>query len=367
MKSDLIYRTYARGEEEEIVNLLDVGYEGWPKFDLSCSKAEHWGWKYVDNPVKWQFIVVAESERGVVGVSHSVPVTMKLGDRLHLCCCGTDLAVHPDLRGGGIYTAMDQLKTVLLREKGVAMDCGVSWNPFVIRHWKKIGRLKFPHTIANLVRIRDIDVHMRNIPEKHPLVVKTGFHSLKLINSVKSFFRRKSFQKSIETREMSSFDERLNALWDDISKHYDFAVERSVDYLNWRYCDDRAGKYTKIVGEGDDSQVLGYIVLRINKYREDYPVGYIVDLGSHPHRPEVAYRLIEEAVQFFDNSNLNIINCLTVKGHSYESILNMFGFLDSMRRPMISYRPFECLELFENIGMIPSDKILVTYGDMFII
>ena len=121
------------------------------------------------------------------------------------------------------------------------------------------------------------------------------------------------------------------------------------------------------MGEGDDGQVLGYIILRINKYREDYPVGYIVDLVSHPCRQEVAYKLIEEAVQFFDNSNLNIINCLTVKGHSYESVLNMFDFLDSMRRPMISYRPFESLELFENIGMIPSDKILVTYGDMFII
>jgi len=39
---DYIVRPYRSGDEEEIVEFLQLVFEGWPKFDLSCTPLEHW-------------------------------------------------------------------------------------------------------------------------------------------------------------------------------------------------------------------------------------------------------------------------------------------------------------------------------------
>ena len=67
---------------------------------------------------------------------------------------------------------------------------------------------------------------------------------------------------------------------------------------------------------------MGYSVLKINRLREDYPIGYIVDLLALPDRLEVARVLISDAVRYFDERNINIVNCLTVKGHPYTSLFS---------------------------------------------
>lgn len=124
------------------------------------------------------------------------------------------------------------------------------------------------------------------------------------------------------------FLREIEDFWINVSKHYDFIIVRNKEYLNWRYCDPRAGDFVirKVEIEG---QILGFSVLKINKLKKDYPVGFIVDMITSPNRLDVANRLIADAVEYFDNRDINIINCQVIKGHPFEMIYRRHGFLDS--------------------------------------
>ena len=43
-EGEVIIRQYLPGDEKGIVRLLDLVFNGWPSFDLECSKIDHWYW-----------------------------------------------------------------------------------------------------------------------------------------------------------------------------------------------------------------------------------------------------------------------------------------------------------------------------------
>jgi hypothetical protein len=63
----------------------------------------------------------------------------------------------------------------------------------------------------------------------------------------------------------------VDDLWRQVSNRHDFIVERRRDYLNWRYLDPSAGQYVIKQAESDEGRLLGFCVLRINRYLKDYP------------------------------------------------------------------------------------------------
>lgn len=86
----------------------------------------------------------------------------------------------------------------------------------------------------------------------------------------------------------------------------------------------------QVEGEG---RILGFSVLKINRVRREYPVGFIVDMIASPSRWGVADRLIADAVDYFDDRSVNIVNGLIIKGQPFERIYGGHGFLDSGMHP----------------------------------
>jgi len=41
LKKEFTIRDYTPGDEEEIVELLQLGFNGWPRFDINSSPLEH--------------------------------------------------------------------------------------------------------------------------------------------------------------------------------------------------------------------------------------------------------------------------------------------------------------------------------------
>jgi hypothetical protein len=100
--TDVIIREYEEGDEAQIVNLLKIGFNGWPKFDLTCSKREHWNWKFLDSPIKKKQITVAEADGEIIGCDHTLYNHVKIGNETYICGQAVDTAIHPDFRGKGI-------------------------------------------------------------------------------------------------------------------------------------------------------------------------------------------------------------------------------------------------------------------------
>ncbi|MBW1813992.1 MAG: GNAT family N-acetyltransferase [Deltaproteobacteria bacterium] len=353
---------YSSGEEEEIIKLLQLGYEGWPPFDLKSTPLNHWLWRYRENLTKQTIISVAKNGDKLIGCLHSIPRKMKVGDSVYVCCCGPDLVVLPGYREIGVASKLDSFINELRKKSGMEFVYFETALPFYFRSLKKKQPLYA--RMAHFVRIKDIGHHLDRVFYKRKRMVHIAFRFLYFFSHMKNLLKKTyASDSNIKISDINRFDERINKLWDVASDSYELMTERTDKYLNWRYCDPRGGDYIIKCAQEQD-QILGYIVLRINERKKNYPVGYIVDILTLPNRFDVADALLDAAVHFFDMNTINIIHLRLVRRHSYVKLLKKYGFINSMEKKIIFFRPYGAIE--NEIAKILSDtaaSIHITYGD----
>lgn len=355
-------RSYQRGDEENIIRLLDLVFDGWPKFDLGCSPLEHWRWKYQGNPLKMNQIVVGVSDSLIIGSEHSFSSRIKIGDKVYPGSHSGDVAVDSGFRRTGIYKKMRELKVQMRKKSGVPLFYYVTYNPILIKTLSKSNR-RFPYDIMNSFRIHDVDLHISKRSVNHVLMKKYGFQLMKLMNRFRNTLNPSNPSSyDFQILEIATFGDSINVFWEEIKDHYNFILERNRDYLNWRYCDPRGGNYLVKIAKAD-SKILGYIVLRINRLGEDYPPGYIVDLLTLPNRIDIADALIADAVKYFTTNNVNMVFCLFIKNHPYEAILERNGFVSRGENLSLFYGETTKVEELREIENGSPKRIHFAFGD----
>jgi len=363
MVEDYLVRPYKQGDEKEVVELLDIVFNGWPHYDLKYPPLEHWKWKYLYNPFKVTQLFLCERNNKIVGCSFSVIVRLKIGDEVYLSGYGTDNAVYPEFRRMGISKKLYDIKFQHGKDNKFVLLYWITGNEVLIKYSLK-NYPYFPFLLINYVRIKSFNKHLRinNYSYKRSFLLWIGFHTVKLFNIIKNIFKRSMNKGDIQINQITYFDDRFNKFWDEIKDHYSFIVERNKGYLNWRYQDQRGGDYIIKTAE-EAGYLIGYMVLRINKYQINYPKGYVVDLITHPDRPDVVDTLLSNAISYFNSKNINIIHYLCPKNHSYENILKRNGFLDSRDKNLVFYYLLDNKEIESTIKKIASYNAYFCYGD----
>jgi GNAT superfamily N-acetyltransferase len=368
MQDGFNYRLYVEGDELQIVELLETVFNRWPSFYVD-SPLEHWRWKYLDNPViakhviPYPIITVCENKGQIIGVCHSVYFNAKLGDKIFLGCHGPDFAVHPDFRGRGISRKTRDFRYKHQGKYEIAFDVGLSENPIIIERNKRHGYPRFPHELAIYVTIRDVNKHMKYNPGEGGFLKKYGYLFFKKLNTL-SRITIDDWSPQHQVSEISRFDYRADNLWDQMKDHYMFMIERDMDYLNWRYCDPRGGRFNVRVVEEND-EILGYSVLSLTELQEGYPIGVIVDLVTHQTDLEIVSDLIYDAMGFFEKKNVNMIKMRLVRNHPFTKVLWKAGLVDTLRRPYAVYRALS--EIDEHVRMFEDSKpseVHYVYGDL---
>ncbi len=357
-------RPYKSSDDEQIVELLQEVFRGWPRININVSPLEHWRWKYDNKFLKDKLIAVAQKDDKIIGVLHAVPLKIKINEKIVSANLGADAAVHPDYRRMGVRNSISPLIHGMRRLAGIKLLIATSTNPITIKILSR-KRFSFPFSMVNLTRIGDIDKQLREMPMKNQRIMKWGFHFARMLNKVSNAFGVMAHDGHVlNVSRLDGFDERADVFWKEVSAHYDYIIVRDGDFLNWRFSDPRAGDFSiRCVEDGE--RLLGYCVLKINRARESYPIGYIVDLLALPSRLDIVDSLLSDAVDFFDGKNVNIINCLMIRGHPYVKSLQRHGFLDSRMRIRLFYTDLGLGEgLSDEISRLEdADKIHISYGD----
>jgi hypothetical protein len=340
---DFTVRQYRKKDEDQIIPLLDRVFSGWLKMDLECTPQEHYEWLYWDNPEKKNPTIVAEKDGQIIGVNHGLYLNIKIGNKIFLCNKGTDLAVDENYRGKGINKKIDELHSKYTSESGSCLGFYLTKNPIVIKIKLERGGLTFPAPIEIHVRINDIDAYLKNksqITGLQSLEVKYGYLAEKAYYDLKSLTLKPKTPDNTKIKivKIDSFDDRIDTFWDAIKDEYDFIIEKSRKYLNWRFCDIRGGKYDVYIAE-ENGVILGYMILRVNRFNRTSPEGYLMEIYTLPKSPDVANLLLETAVDYFDREKVTIVYASVVKGHPLEGYLHNYGFVDSMYRTFVGLNP----------------------------
>lgn len=363
MEKNFVVRPYRQGDEEEVIRLLDMVFKGWPHFDLTCSPLDHWRWKFEENPLEKISIVVSECDNGIIGCAHLTPQNIKIGSKNLLCFQTVDTAVHPDFRRMGLFNKMNVRRQELLVRANANLVYAISGNPILLKTAMKLGWIRFPRPIVELVRIHDVKLHLKMRPTENALIKRWGYLLLNALSRVRNIFTRTpGITSGLRLEDVDRFDDRIEMFWEEVKDAYSFIHVRDREYLNWRYCDSRGGDYVVKQAE-EEGSIIGYIVLRVDGFREDYPVGYILDLLTLPNRLDVADALIKEAIRYFDDVKMNVIYCCMVKDHPYEKLYLRHGLLNKRTQLLVSYLPIQVGSEINEFKTAPASRLLYQLGD----
>jgi len=365
--NDIKMRLYNVGDEDKIVNLLKLVFNNWPHFDLSCSPIDHWKWKYAKRPNQYINIYLAEHNSLIVGNESRIPLQAKVGKKILYCEQRGDLSVHPDYRGKGIFKKMHTATNDSSQKAGVMFSYAIEGNPIVIKYLEKRGVPTLNKKVKNLFWINNYKKFLEKYDKKNIRLHSFGIFLYKLWNKIRYIlFINNTVEETWVINNLQNFDDRFDDFWKMISKNYDYILVRNSKYLNWRYCDPRAGTYN-IKAIEESGKILGYVVLRINKYQENSPTGHIVDIQALPYRTNVLEALIQKSLKFFLDAEINQVNCWLIEDHPYVKSFKKYGFLDIRQQIYFDFIPYNIDDTnLQNI--IGSNReIYISMGDSDII
>jgi hypothetical protein len=287
---------------------------------------------------------------------------MKIFDSPKLCRYAADTAVHPEYRRRGIYNKLIELSNIYAGKPGTDIVYYVSSNPVLVEKWSKTRR-SFPYNVLNLVWIADVDKQLEAMPMKYPYLVKTGVKGLQTFKKLRETLSKEPETCPYVINEVTSYDQRIDSFWEKIDHNYRFITIRNRDYLNWRFCDPRAGRYHIFQAE-DNGEIQGYISLFVNRLNKKYPIGFIADLLTLPEKKGVTESLIMNALEFFKDNKVNIINCQVVQGHSNEIALKKLGFIDTRIRLHLFYRNYKEPDPVKKLSDTSPNMMHFNYSDI---
>jgi hypothetical protein len=240
-------------------------------------------------------------------------------------------------------------------KNGVKFQLDVSYQPNLIKQNIERGYPVFPFDVLNYFKIDDINLHLKNRPIKNPFIKKYGFKLSLFLNKISNFLNL--FDKidknivnydDLKIQEITYFPEEINSFWDKTKNQYKFVIENKKDYLNWRYCEKNGGKFVAYIATLEN-EILGYIILRINRHDANYPTGHIVNLFTLHNRIEAAEYLISNAVKYFKINDINTITYFGIKGNQYDKYLKKYNFLPSTTLFKLFFKAYTDMQKYINI------------------
>ena len=314
----------------EIVSLLEASFgQRFPP--------PHWEWKYRMNPTGVAGSLVMIADDHVVGHWGFNPVRYKIGSSNHIAYVSFDMAVDRKVfarREAALrLVRLGKLAYHVIEAQGAIFGCGFPNTSSLFLGIKRLGWIPLLH-ILNLSCYLRLEPFLKKRVKSKFLakaaalawraVVKVGLYS-RLLDLWPSWGRK--------IRKVESFDERVNALWENVSQKLGNAVVRDAAYLNWRYCSPLKPLYEVFVAERKD-QLVGYIVLRIRNDPDGLKEALVADILAKDHSPLTASQLILSAVRFAVKNHCDVVRVWCLKHSPYASYLRALGFL---RRKSLVY------------------------------
>ncbi|HJN91280.1 MAG TPA: hypothetical protein QGF05_00975 [Dehalococcoidia bacterium] len=264
---------------------------------------------------------------------------------------GVDLAVHPDAQGRGLGSMLrDREAERTFGTQGIRFDTAPA-NPLSRQMYAARGPVTRP-----------LDHWVRPLTARAALGLLARARPAQLLDRARHARRpRRAAPPTHDGRvePVDSFDARAAALWDRVRPAYQLARIRDADWLNWRYCDARAGLIRAYqVAEAD--RLLGYAV-----FRRDGRRGRLLDVVTDPAVPGTTTSLLARGLADLADDDCTHVESLLPRGHREAAALREAGFFpsDAMRDLQLSRARHVAVPAVLEVIADPTAPIHVMPGD----
>lgn len=313
-------RAYREGDEKGILELWEA-MNPEEKYDRE-QWLRWWRWMYKDNPAGVGKIYLAEDGGKIVGHSAVLFAAMKVGAEVVTSFQSIDTMTHPNYRRQGIYTAL--AKRVYAEAARENVHIGYRF-PSRLAHPIAIKKLDWFDVCTRQPLVRPVNwQNALRLKVNDKFLLKLGAISGKILQETVYRTRKAPTARDLTITQVSSFDDRVDELWNRVSNQYKVMIVRNKKYLNWRYVEVPNVNYTIFVAERH-SEICGYIVARCVK-RQGITHGYIFDVIASSG-PAVINALLLKVIEYFKEERTDLILCYMIADKMYRDAFRRNGFI----------------------------------------
>ena len=261
MDQPISYRSYESGDENAIIELFNLVF----RKDL---KIGQWNWAYNENPIKRMDIILALSDRKLVGHSASTPLEFHCQGNCVQATRVQNVMVHPDYQGRGIFT--ETLKRLTEHFYSHNLDLVVTFP----------NNNSLPTFIKKLDYSHIDDIYTYHLPSS--LMQNAGSRSLDVC-----------IDQKIKFNDMD--DTLIRSCLDC----YEIYNRRAAEYLHWRF-NERSNKKYFLLRAFEKNHEAALVIF---KYYPEMRSVDIVELfveGSGNNIPSLLLKI----KNFYENSGM---------------------------------------------------------------
>jgi hypothetical protein len=319
MVNNLFFRSYRDGDEDRI---FELGKAVNPNQQFDKEKwLIRWRWKFKENPAGNGWIWLAEDQGKIIGHSALTPAFMKVDTSIVRSFQSVDSMTHPEYRGRGIYQNLAKRLYSEAAKDGALLGYGFFNENSHLVSSKKLGWIDIPkyHLMTKIFNWRNA---LRPKIRNKTLRSFLAFGGALVYN--KSFLttQKPSSKEDSRIRQIHSFDDSANKLWNSVMSQYKITIVKNKDYLNWRY---RApGANYIILAAEKEGEMEGYLI-SVYKMREGSKECYIVDIIAKSEK--VVHYLLLNLSERCKRDNVDIISYSIIANNAYQRVLRRTGFI----------------------------------------
>jgi hypothetical protein len=263
-------------DAEGILELLVATFGSWPLHEITVPPVEHLRWKLLTRDDARSFQIVVDDGDVIVGLNGIFRQWSNVNGRLRHAHQVVDLAVLPEYQNRGVISATRRFAV-----SDRIPYCDVLFGPR--------GRVESREAI-------------RRTGKWDPAVRKNTYLEVLVLEGPVAT-APPARQSSWLVQTPAQFDDRVRAFWDEASRPFDLISTHDEEFLNWRYCDPRAGRWTvHTVEEG--GKLLGYVTYRVSNNW-----AYVGELLALPDRLDVVGSLLEEMMRRLHQQGIPSVQC----------------------------------------------------------
>ena len=247
-----------------------------------------WRWQYEENPncpPQGPEIWVAKEGENVLGQYATMPVRLKVLDRILRASWGMDVMVGPNLQrkgvGSRLFLYWDQQVEASL---GLGLSVS-SYTLFKKLDWEDVGPVPCFTAVVDAGALLK-----RRFGVAGQALAPLAKLALWLLFPRRTTRGRDRVEVSTAP---ASFGPDYDALWQRVAPAYDFITERNASYLEWKFRKVPHVDYD-VFEARKDGALSGYVVMRATE-RNGVKLALVVDLLAEPDDKETIGALLDQA------------------------------------------------------------------------
>lgn len=311
-----------------MLRVLETAFDPWPTFELDVPALDHLRWKMSEPGLPAAHAVAVVHGR-VEAVTIRWVSRMRLGDEVLIQDSSVDHAVHPSMQGRGLGGAIGQFgHDNAVTYSDMSLGTGTSHDA-ILTIFDRFDPPQVTHRLSMWSRPFGPRAFLGAFGRGGGpgLLARNAARAARsrLRRGVRPRGRRTAVvPANVRIEESQAFDDRVEPLWAAFAAQFDFMTERSVEYLNWRYGDRRAGTSLVLTAIEDD-RLLGYAV-----FKQSGDWSNVLDLVVDPQDGRAApivLALLGEGCERMAAAGARGANIGLSVGHPAAPVVEAAGFL----------------------------------------